>query len=48
MSTTSVTDDETCVLALILTSDVELELFCVGDMSCNREVLWCGGIIEDS
>ena len=47
MSTTSVTDDETCVLALIWTSDVELELFCVGGMSCNREVL-CGGIIEDS
>ena len=47
MSTTSVTDDETCVLALIWTSAVELELFCVGGMSCNREVL-CGGIIEDS
>jgi hypothetical protein len=47
MSTTSVTDDETCVLALIWTSDVELELFYVGSMSCNREVL-CGGIIEDS
>ena len=47
MSTTSVTDDETCVLALIWTSDVELEPFCVGGMSCNREVL-CGGIIEDS
>jgi hypothetical protein len=31
----------------IWTSDVELELFCVGGMSCNREVL-CGGIIEDS
>jgi hypothetical protein len=28
-------------------SDVELELFCVGGMSCNREVL-CSGIIEDS
>jgi hypothetical protein len=26
---------------------IELELFCVGGMSCNREVL-CGGIIEDS
>jgi hypothetical protein len=36
MSTTSVTDDEICVLALIWTSDVELELFCVGGMSCNR------------
>ena len=46
MSTTSVTYDETCVLALIWTSDVELELFCVGGMSCNLEAL-CGGIIED-
>jgi hypothetical protein len=35
------------LLTLIWTSDVELELFCVGGMSRNREVL-CGGIIEDS
>jgi hypothetical protein len=42
VSTTSVTDDETCVLALIWTIDVELELFCVGgiELQPGSTVRW--------
>jgi hypothetical protein len=40
-------DDLFCDYNTLTTVNSVIELFCVGGMSCNREVL-CGGIIEDS